>query len=117
MQTARQQTPRITLWKVVVIGVCLSVFLFGLQAKLAQYDGPSPGVTVVTSVKLWDGDHRMEVQNLLGLTELLALAIVLRVPLLVVQTSTPLPAYENPAPIPEFRLTHLRRFFRPPPAR
>jgi len=103
------------MWKIVVMGVCLCVFLFGLQAKLAQYQQPSPSVTAVSSAKLWVTDHRMEVQNL-EISGLLMVAIRLLFQHLAVETST-LPFLSIPAPVRLSSLSHLRRFFRPPPAR
>jgi len=105
------------MWKIVVMGVCLCVFLFGLHAKLAQYQAPSPSATAVSSAKLWVGDNRLEAQSLLGLTELLALAVALQFQQLLAEVTFPLPLWAIPVPVPLSRLSHLRRFFRPPPAR
>ena len=112
-----KQSSPVTMWKVVVVGVCLCVFLFGLQAKLAQYQAPSPTVTAVSSAKLWDGDHRMELQHLLRLAELLSFAMLLLFQALFVETSFRIPFSSNPAPVRLSSLSHLRRFFRPPPVR
>lgn len=117
MPTATQRITRVTMWKVVVVGACLCLFLFGLQAKLAQYQDPSPSVTAVRSAKLWESDQRMEVQNVLDVTGLLLLAILLQFQQSFVETSVPLPVFSRPAPVRLFSLSHLRRFFRPPPAR
>lgn len=115
MRTPSQQVSRITMWKIVVVGVCLCVFVFGLQAKLAQYQAPSPTVKAVSSAKLWDGDHRMEVQTLPDIAVLLAVAILLQFPFLLLEPSAPLPLLCTPAPVQLSRMLQLRRFFRPPP--
>jgi hypothetical protein len=114
--SANQRTP-ITMWKIVVLGICICVFLFGLQAKLAQYQAPSPTVTPVTSAKLWQGESLLEAQNFLGAVGLLIFAVLLRVHTLYIRTSVPLPVWATPAPVRLSTLSHLRRFFRPPPAR
>ena len=117
MTAMSKQSHQITMWKLVVVAVCLSVFLFGLQAKLAQYQQPSPSVTAVSSAKLWDGDHRMEVQNVLEITSLLVMAMLLLFQHLLLETSSLLPFESSPAPLRLSSLSHLERFFRPPPAR
>ena len=91
MQASANQNTPITMWKVVVLGICLCVFLFGLEAKLAQYQAPSPTVTPVTSAKLWQGESRFEAQNYLAPVGLLVFAVLLRVHALFIRTSVPLP--------------------------
>jgi len=117
MHVATNNRSPITMWKVVVLGICICVFLFGLQAKLAQYQAPSPTLTPVTSAKLWQGESRFGVSNILGPVGLLLLVVLLPAHSLIVRTAVPSPLWATPAPVRLSSLTHLRRFFRPPPAR
>lgn len=115
MQSSRNQTSQITMWKIVVLGVCLCVFVFGLQAKLVQYQAPSPNATAVSSAKMWDGDHRMEVESLLSISVLLGLTILLVFRFILDRVLVLRPMLSIPAPVRLSSLSHLGRFFRPPP--
>ena len=118
MHSVRQaRGSQITTWKMVVLAVCLCVFLFGLHAKLAQYQAPSPSVTAVVSAKLWQGESRMELLTTPVAVGFLFVAFLLELFELETDTSVPLPLWATPAPVRPSTLAHLRRFFRPPPAR
>ena len=118
MHSARQaRDSHITTWKIVVLAVCLCVFLFGLHAKLAQYQAPSPSVTNVVSAKLWQGDSRMELFATPVAVGFLFIAFLLQLFPVETENSVPLPLWATPAPVRLSTLAHLRRFFRPPPAR
>lgn len=116
MQSVSQRKSHITTWKIVVMAVCLCVFLFGLHAKLAQYQASSPQVTAVTSAKLWQGDSRMELLTAPVVGFLFA-AFLLQLFEIETDTSIALPLWATPAPVRLSTLAHIRRFFRPPPAR
>lgn len=110
--------PRITFWKLAITAVCLCVFLFAFQAKLAQYDGSASSVTPVKAAKLWNGDSRIEVQEHLKLTDFFPPAVLL---LIVATVTLAVPARLALAPalltprLPE-RFLGTQHLFRPPPA-
>lgn len=119
MPAASPQIPRITFWKLAIAAVCLCVFLFALQAKLAQYHGPVSSVTPVKNAKLWNGDSRIELLEHLNLADFFPPAVLL---LFVATVVLPLPGKILPAQVPSapllpVRLWDAQHFFRPPPAR
>lgn len=116
MPAASQHNPQITFWKLLVVSACVCVFLFALQAKLAQYE-TTPSVTPVKAAKLWDGEHRLQLPSLTEISTLPLLAL----PLLFVWTlcDQGRPQFTmaaTPDPPLRLQLWHVRRFFRPPPA-
>lgn len=117
MHLAAQRKSHITTWKIVIMAVCLCIFLFGLHAKLAQYQASSPPVTAVTSAKLWQGDSRMELLTTSVVVGFLFAAFLLQLFEIETDTSVPLPLWATRAPVRLSTLSHIRRFFRPPPAR
>ena len=111
-------TPRITFWTLAITAACVCVFLFSLQAKLAQYEGPPSTVTPVKAAKLWNADGRIEIQNPEHVLVLPTLAVVLLLVFTLAKPSSVLLAVpETPASLSERQLWNLRRFFRPPPVR
>jgi hypothetical protein len=115
MHQELSRPPRITFWNLVIASVCLCVFVLSLQAKLAQYEPPSPSVTAVKSAKLWIGGNRLERQDGLKLAPMGSLPIVLLFGLILPASSVQFVPLATPTPVALSNLWQLRRFFRPPP--
>jgi hypothetical protein len=114
MQNIPNRSP-LAAWKVGVVAVCFSVFLFGLHAKLVLYDPPSPGVTAVASAKLWNGNQKMEVQTSLQFVLIAWLSTLLIFGLHVARFER-LRSDQETLP-QQVKALGLHRFFRPPPSR
>lgn len=113
MQNTPTRAP-LSAWKVAVVAVCFCVFLFGLHAKLALYDPPSPGVTAVASAKLWNGNQKMEVQTLLEFVLIAWLSTLLIFGLRVARFERLRLDHET---LPQqVESLGLHRFLRPPPS-
>jgi len=113
-----RNTSQITIGKIVVVSVCLCVFVFALQVKLAQYDPPSAGVTPVKAAKLWNGDDRLQLPNPTELPSLPLLILPFLLVFALFQVSGPQTlATIQVAPRIHLLLWQEPLFFRPPPAR
>lgn len=107
--------PRLAFWKLVVVALCLCVFVFGTHARLVQYQDLSSNVATVGQAKLWVSDHRMEIQS--EVTCLVVLSIAAWLAFVFRLSARPFAQLSAPTPVRSTQLWHLRRFFRPPPAR
>ena len=100
-----------------MVSVCVCVFLFSLQAKLAQYDAASASVTPVKAAKLWDGEHRLQLPppaEWTGLALLiLPLLLVVSLPMAIRRQHA---AVQDLIPRLPLLMAQASLFFRPPPA-
>ncbi len=112
MRKAEQEP---ALWQIAIVALCLSVFIFGTHARLVQYQELPSNVVTLSTAKLGEADHRMEVQAALENAPLIVLAIISYI---AYSSRVCCPAFWQPVVPPSLDNSvywHVRRFFRPPP--
>jgi hypothetical protein len=102
-------------WRYFVLLLSLFVFLLALHAKLSAYDRPASASTVSSS-KLWLNGQKMEAENQIGATPVIAIWSIAFLFLAVLPQRYP--AFESFFRVPPPVLSQAfepQSFLRPPP--